>query len=125
MIIWSGGGADYAKSWADKLGLTADEYLAKGKLLEDWWIDIPALVRNEKEKRGYKTQKPGKLLDRLVSALSNPGDLVCDPMFGSGTTCLSAMSLGRRFVGCDKSPEAIMTLMNAIEATETRGRQKQ
>jgi len=81
--------------------------LERGKMVEDFWTDIPALIRNEKEKRGYKTQKPKKLLDRLVSALSNEEDLVVDPMVGSGTTMVSALSLGRKFIGCDNSTDAI------------------
>lgn len=103
-----------------KTGWSSDkdtsEYLQRGKLIEDWWIDIPALVRNEKEKRGYKTQKPKKLLDRLMLSLSNEGDLVCDPMLGSGTTLLSAHANNRKFIGCDNSLEAIQLCRSLISS---------
>lgn len=81
--------------------LDAIVYKERGKLIEDWWADIPSLCRNEKEKLGYPTQKPAKLLNRVVSMFSNPGDLVLDPMMGSGTTGRAALSQGRRFLGCD------------------------
>jgi len=92
-------------SWAGK-NVDKEEYLKQGKALEDWWTDPPALQRNEKEKTGYKTQKPLALLNRIVSALTNPGDLVVDGFCGSGTTGASALMLGRRFLGTDVSKVA-------------------
>ena len=56
-----------------------------------------------KETTGYPTQKPEKLLDRIVRASSNPEGLVLDPMCGSGTTLAAAAKLGRRFLGIDRS----------------------
>jgi len=94
-------------SWGGISEAKRKEMLNRGKMVEDFWTDIPALVRNEKEKRGYKTQKPKKLLDRIVHGMSNEGDLVVDPMVGSGTTMVSALDLGRNFIGCDTSAEAI------------------
>ena len=108
-----GGKTSWAKGEADVEG-----YLEKGKLLEDWWVDIPALVRNEKEKRGYATQKPVKLLERIVGMLSNKGGLVIDPMFGSGTTGLAALRLGRSFLGSDLNPEALKIAEQALRLEE-------
>lgn len=82
-------------------------YLEKGKLLEDWWTDIPALCRNEPEKTGYATQKPNKLMQRIVEVYSNEGDRVLDPFCGSGSTLEACARLGRFPVGCDINPAAI------------------
>lgn len=105
-----GGGAAWSKEVKDE-----STYVTRGKHLEDWWTDIPALVRNEKEKRGYPTQKPQKLLDRIVTAFSNEGDLVVDPMMGSGTTLMSCMSHRRKFLGCDVSPVAVQLAEEWVE----------
>ncbi len=69
-----------------------------------WEIGIVAPVA--KERTGYPTQKPEALLERIVSALSNPGDLILDPYAGSGTTLAVARRLGRRALGIDESAEA-------------------
>ena len=60
-----------------------------------------------RERTGYPTQKPLALLERIVSASSNAGDLVFDPFMGSGTTLVAAKRLGRRFAGCDVSADAV------------------
>lgn len=62
-----------------------------------------------KERIGYPTQKPEKLLERILLGLSNPGDLVFDCFMGSGTTQAVAMKLGRRFIGADINLGAIQT----------------
>jgi site-specific DNA-methyltransferase (adenine-specific) len=84
-------------------------YTKRGKLLEDWWKDIPALQRNEKERCGYPTQKPLGLLKRIIQASSKEGDLVLDPFMGSGTALVAAHELSRRFVGMDMNLAAIKT----------------
>lgn len=93
-------------SWSGQKADTT-EYLKKGKLLEDWWNDIPALQRNEKEKLGYPTQKPIKLLKRIITMSSNEGDIVLDLYCGSGTTLEAARDLKRQYVGIDSSASAI------------------
>ena len=70
-----------------------------GKIPEDWWPI--AIAPRGKEYLGYPTQKPIKLLDRIIRAASNPGDLVLDPFCGCGTTIDAAEALGRRWVGID------------------------
>ena len=84
-------------------------YLAdsKGKAASDVITDIPNVGAWSKEKLDYPTQKPTKLLRRLLEASSNPGDLVLDPFCGCGTTIVAAHSLGRRWLGIDISPIAI------------------
>lgn len=80
-----------------------------GKVPEDWWIDISRIQGNGLEKLGYPTQKPEALIERIIKASSNPGDLVFDCFMGSGTTQAVAMKLGRRFIGADINLGAIQT----------------
>lgn len=80
-----------------------------GKVPEDWWIDISRIQGNGLEKLGYPTQKPETLIERIIKASSNPGDLIFDCFMGSGTTQAVAMKLGRRFIGADINLGAIQT----------------
>ncbi len=87
-------------------------YADEGRRLGSVWTDLPAMTANtplRKESTGYPTQKPEKLLERIVRASSREGAVVCDPMCGSGTTLIAAARLGRRFVGGDASELAIAT----------------
>jgi site-specific DNA-methyltransferase (adenine-specific) len=87
-------------------------YADEGRRLGSVWTDIPAMVANTPllaEATGYPTQKPEKLLERIVRASSVPGAVVADLMCGSGTTLVAAARLGRRFVGGDRSSLAIET----------------
>ncbi|MDH3306632.1 MAG: site-specific DNA-methyltransferase [Acidimicrobiia bacterium] len=87
-------------------GLVGPEKAARGKLPTDvWWMTI--VPTNSAERTGYPTQKPLRLLERIVSASSNPGDLVADFFCGSGTTAVAARALGRRILAVDSNPEAI------------------
>ena len=85
-------------------------YADEGRRLGSVWTDVPAMVANtplRRESTGYPTQKPERLLERIVRASSREGDMVADLMCGSGTTLVVAARLGRRFVGGDKSRLAI------------------
>lgn len=73
----------------------------------DVWTDISHLQQKDPERTGYATQKPLKLLERLLLPLVEPGDLVCDLCCGSGTTLAAAQALGCRVLGVDVSPEAV------------------
>ena len=91
-------------------GKTYRYYADEGRRLGSVWTDIPGMVANtplRREGTGYPTQKPERLLDRIVRASSRPGATVADLMCGSGTTLVAAARLGRRFVGADRSPAAI------------------
>jgi site-specific DNA-methyltransferase (adenine-specific) len=74
----------------------------------DVW-EIGVLAPVSRERTGYPSQKPEALLERIVGALSDPGDLVLDPYAGSGTTLAVAARMGRAFVGVDQSAIAIAT----------------
>ena len=74
---------------------------------QDIWADVQAIRSWHKEKIGYPTQKPLALLERIIEASSNPGDIVLDPFCGCATACVAADKLGRRWVGIDISPKAV------------------
>ena len=71
------------------------------------WTDIPPVQAQAQERLGYPTQKPVALLERILSASSNPGDTVLDPFCGCGTTVHAAQKLGRRWIGIDITHLAI------------------
>jgi site-specific DNA-methyltransferase (adenine-specific) len=73
----------------------------KGKAISDIWDDIDRINPVGAERLGYPTQKPVALLERIIAASSNPGDLVLDPFCGCGTTIAAAQKLGRRWLGID------------------------
>ena len=81
-----------------------------GKVPEDWWIDVQRAARYPGEVVGYATQKPTKLLERIIKASSNEGDLVCDFFGGSGTTAAVAERLGRRWITCDIGKPASLVM---------------
>jgi site-specific DNA-methyltransferase (adenine-specific) len=78
---------------------------SKGRTVTNCWTDIPQAAGNES--LGYPTQKPLALLERIIAASSNTGDVVLDPFCGSGTTLHAAQKLRRRWIGIDMSPVAI------------------
>ena len=67
----------------------------------DWWVDEKPVLNLSKERTGYPTQKPLKLLERIIKASSNEKDLILDPFCGSGTTCIAAEKLNRSWIGID------------------------
>ena len=81
----------------------------------DVW-DIGVIAPIARERTGYPSQKPEALLERLIAALSSPGDLVLDPYAGSGTTLAVAHKAKRSFLGVDAGPVAIRTIHARFEA---------
>ena len=75
--------------------------------MQDVWADIVTIGGTSPERLGYPTQKPVALLERILSASSNPGDVVLDPFCGCGTTVHAAEKLGRRWIGIDVTHLAI------------------
>jgi len=82
----------------------------KGVPVTDFWDDISLISSSSIESLGYQTQKPEALLERIIKASSNPGDVVLDPFCGCGTTVAAAQKLGRSWIGIDITNLAI-TLM--------------
>jgi DNA modification methylase len=85
---------------------------SKGVPIQDVILDIPPLGSHSKERLGYPTQKPVALLERIIQASSNPGDVVLDPFCGCGTALVAAQKLDRRWIGIDITHLAI-TLIQA------------
>ncbi|MDL1942372.1 site-specific DNA-methyltransferase [Chloroflexi bacterium CFX2] len=92
--------------------------LERGKVPEDWWY-FPVVARLHNERTGYPTQKPEALLERIVLASSNKGDLVADFFCGSGTTALAAAKHGRRFIACDEAARAVHTTRMRLAGTRS------
>ena len=86
----------------------------KGVPLSDVW-EIPYLNPKAKERTGYPTQKPVLLLNQILNITTDEGDLVLDPFCGSGTTCVSAKSLNRNFIGIDISKDAVELANSRLE----------
>jgi site-specific DNA-methyltransferase (adenine-specific) len=80
---------------------------SEGQPIQDWWDDIGVIAAPAKERLGYPTQKPLALLERIVRASSNPGDIVLDPFCGCGTAVHAAQKLGRQWIGIDITHLAI------------------
>lgn len=78
-----------------------------GKVPEDWWTDVETLNHSDRERTGWPSQKPERLLARILSAVTQPGDRVADWFAGSGTTAAVAQRLGRRFITVDREADAI------------------
>lgn len=91
-----------------------DEAMKYGKPIGEVWDDIPGLTSSARERLGYPTQKPEALLERIVKASSNEGDLVADFFCGCGTALVVAQKLGRRWLGCDVSPTAIRVVKERL-----------
>jgi site-specific DNA-methyltransferase (adenine-specific) len=103
-------------------GLVGAEKAAHGKTPTDvWWSTI--VSPTGKEKTGYPTQKPVKILERVVTVHSQPGDLVVDFFAGSGTTGEAAARNGRRYLLIDSNPEAVRVMARrlAFDAPEVIG----
>ena len=99
-LTYSQSGRPYMKRYLDE---------SKGVSVQDWWDDISMLrgISVDRERLGYPTQKPRALLERIIAASSNPGDLVLDPFCGCGTAVDAAEKLGRRWIGIDVTHIAI------------------
>lgn len=90
-IYYSASGMPYVKSYLDE---------RKGRPVQDLWTDI-VMTKSGAERLGYPTQKPEALLERIINASSNKGDVVLDPFCGCGTAVAVAQRLGRKWIGID------------------------
>ena len=97
-------GRIYHKSRIPQLKRYLDEL--DGQAVHNLWTDISPINPMAKERVGYLTQKPLALLERIINASSNEGDMVLDPFAGCATACVAAEKLGRQWVGIDLSPVA-------------------
>ncbi|MGQ9588699.1 MAG: site-specific DNA-methyltransferase, partial [Planctomycetota bacterium] len=90
-----------------------------GKYPEDWWV-LPVEAPASRRRTAYPTQKPERLLERVLLAASREGDLVADFFAGSGTTLAVAERLRRRWIGCDSSPAAVHVTRKRLLGVERR-----
>jgi DNA modification methylase len=91
-----------------------------GVALQDIWTDVTPIISGTAERLGYPTQKPVALLERIIQASTNPGDLVLDPFCGCGTTIEAAENLGRRWIGIDITICAIDVITERLARSRVR-----
>lgn len=104
--------------WPKKGGWPAvKRYLEGGVPLQDVWTDIPPINSQAKERLGWDTQKPIALLERIIAASSNPGDIVLDPFCGCGTALIAAHHLDRKWIGIDITYLAIAVMRARLKDT--------
>lgn len=87
----------------------------KGRVVDNIWTDIHPVNSQAAERLGYPTQKPLALLERIIQASSNPGDVILDPFAGCGTAVNAAQKLGRRWIGIDVTHLAITVQKRQME----------
>ncbi len=105
------------QAWQSKEGDNAHvrELERLGKKIEDWWIDIFPVDRVRKEMLGYPTQKPEALLEHIIKASTNEGELILDAYCGCGTTVAVAQALNRRWIGIDITYQSIALVLRRLE----------
>jgi DNA modification methylase len=86
----------------------------EGRPIDTLWTDIPPVNAMADERLGYPTQKPLALLNRIISASSNPNDIVLDAFCGCGTALVAAQNLGRQWIGIDVSPTACRVMAKRL-----------
>ena len=94
-----------------------EDKVAEEVTIDNIWDDIPGMGVVSSEFIGYPTQKPEKLLERVICASTNPGDIVFDCFMGSGTTQAVAMKLGRKFIGADINLRSVYKELHADHET--------
>ena len=104
-IYYSGTGYPNRKLFLDE---------SRGVPVQDMWYDISSLSGSHKERLGFPTQKPEALLERIISASSNEGDVILDPFCGCGTAVAAAESLNRRWIGIDITHLAITLIRHRL-----------
>ena len=121
---------NHMKQFVDQNGRVGFSIRSRGKLYTyyeddliyptDVWTDIEHLQQKDRERLGYATQKPEALLERIILASSQKGDLVCDLFSGSGTSAAVAVKNDRRFLAVDASPLALITLRKRLLSLASR-----
>ena len=106
LLVYSKNGIPGYKNYLDEM---------QGVPMQDTWVDIPPLMGGSKERLGYPTQKPMALLERIIAASSNEGDVVLDPFCGCGTAIAAAHKLNRRWIGIDITHLAVALMKNRLK----------
>ncbi len=92
-----------------------------GRIQDTIWTDIAPVNSQAKERTGYPTQKPLALLERVIRASSNEGDVVLDPFCGCATACIAAERLGRQWIGIDISEKAYELVIDRMRREVSLG----
>jgi DNA modification methylase len=119
MRVVADGGAAVQEKTDRRTGRVYRYPVAEGKIPEDWWTDIETLNHSDRERTGYPSQKPERLVERVLRAVTVPGDRVADWFAGSGTTAAVAQRLARRFVAVDREAASIATCRARLTAQGT------
>lgn len=106
---------------------TAEEYYKRGKIPESWWIPkegngLQIAAHQSKQYIGYPTQKPVALLERIIKASSNEGDVIFDPFAGCATAIDAAYNLNRQWIACDRSYMSVILLRLRLEGPGLLGK---
>jgi DNA modification methylase len=118
-VVTGPDGTDVQEKTDRKTGRVYRYPVSAGKIPEDWWTDIETLNHSDKERTGWPSQKPERLIERILLATTAPGDRVADWFAGSGTTAAVARRLGRRFVVADEERGAIEIIERRLAAQRT------
>ena len=108
----SEGRLHYSRTGYPRRKLYLDE--SRGVPVQDMWYDISSLSGSHKERLGFPTQKPEALLERIINASSNEGDVILDPFCGCGTAVAAAERLNRRWIGIDITHLAITLIRHRM-----------
>lgn len=108
--IWMPGGKGNSKNKLRRI----DEIIEQGKAISDVW-QMPIISSSSKERLGYPTQKPEALLERIIKASSNEGDVILDAYCGCGTSVAVAERLNRKWVGIDITYQSISLILKRLE----------
>lgn len=100
-----------------------DKYVVE-RAVDNLWEDIPGLGTTPQQDTGYPTQKTTQLLRRIIKTSTDKGDLVMDCFMGSGTTCVVAQQLGRRWIGCDINIGSVQTTTKRINKVLEKQKQE-
>jgi DNA modification methylase len=106
LLYYSSTGQPYIRYYLDE---------RPGVAAQSIWIDTPPISPTAKERLGYETQKPLALLERIIKASSNEGDIVLDPFCGCGTAVVAAQKLSRKWIGIDITHLAINLMRNRLK----------
>ncbi|MEW6338263.1 MAG: DNA methyltransferase [Acidobacteriota bacterium] len=112
-LVYSSGGMPRLKHYLDEM---------RGVPVGDVWTDVPPINSQARERRGYPTQKPLALLERIIAASSNPGDVVMDPFCGCGTALVAAERMGRKWIGIDITYLAINEVIHRLRTECAEGK---
>ena len=122
ILFWSKGKSETFNSIKIKVDTNRNEYtkgtLKDGIVLSDVWTDIPALPHNSKEKVAHPTQKPIRLMERIIQLFTNEQETVLDFCMGSGSTGVACKNLNRNFIGIEKEEEYFDIAKNRLKDKE-------